>query len=106
MNDSFANDRKITKRIGRPSVTLHPADAASRGLGDGEMVRLSNASGTLELAVAVSDMVPQGVAYSPKGRWLKREQQQANVNVLNDGRKADFGASTSVHGVEVTVERV
>jgi predicted methyltransferase MtxX (methanogen marker protein 4) len=49
-------------------------------------------------------MVPQGVAYSPKGRWLKREQQQANVNVLNDGRKADFGASTAVHGVEVTVE--
>jgi anaerobic selenocysteine-containing dehydrogenase len=106
MNDSFANDRKITKRMGRPSVTLHPADAASRGLGDGDMVRLSNASGTLELAVAVSDIVPQGVAYSPKGRWLKREQSQANVNVLNDGRKADFGASTSVHGVEVTAERV
>jgi anaerobic selenocysteine-containing dehydrogenase len=104
MNDSFANDRKITKRLGRPGVTLHPADAASRGLGDGDMVRLSNASGTLELAVTVSDMVPQGVAYSPKGRWLKREQQQANVNVLNDGRKADFGASTAVHGVEVTVE--
>ena len=55
MNDSFANDRKITKRIGRPSVTLHPADAASRGLGDGDMVRLSNATGTLELAVTVSD---------------------------------------------------
>jgi len=73
---------------------------------EGDMARLSNASGSLELAVTVSDIVPQGVAYSPKGRWLKREQQQANVNVLNDGRKADFGASTSVHGVEVTVEPV
>ena len=50
--------------------------------------------------------MPHGVAYSPKGRWPKREQQQANVNVLNDGRKADIGGSTSVHGVEVTVERV
>src|SRR3954454_7167050 len=45
LNDSFANDRKITKRIGRPSVTLHPADAASRGLGEGDTVRLCNGSG-------------------------------------------------------------
>jgi hypothetical protein len=51
-------------------------------------------------------MVPAGVAYSPKGRGPKREQGWANVNVLNDGRKADFGGSTSVHGVEVMVERV
>ena len=51
-------------------------------------------------------MVPPGVAYSPKGRWPKRERGWANVNVLNDGRKADFGGSTSVHGVEVSIERV
>jgi anaerobic selenocysteine-containing dehydrogenase len=106
MNDSFANDRKIARRIGGPTVTLHPSDAASRGLGEGDRVRLRNAAGSLELAVAVSDMVPPGVAYSPKGRWPKREQGLANINVLNDGRKADFGGSTSVHGVEVTVEAI
>jgi hypothetical protein len=40
-------------------------------------------------------------AYAPTGRWPKRERQDANVNVLNDGRKAGFGGSTSVYGVEV-----
>jgi anaerobic selenocysteine-containing dehydrogenase len=106
MNDSFANDRKIARRIGEATVTLHPADAAERGVTEGDRVRLHNASGALELTVAVSDMVPPGVAYAPKGRWPKRERQDANVNVLNDGRKADFGGSTSVHGVEVVAERV
>ena len=67
---------------------------------------LENEAGSLELAVAVSDIVPRGVAYSPKGRWPKRERGWANVNVLNAGRKADLGGSTSVHGVEVSIERV
>jgi anaerobic selenocysteine-containing dehydrogenase len=106
MNDSFANDRKIAKRIGEATVTLHPVDAAERGLAEGDRVRLHNDAGALELAVAVSDMIPPGVAYAPKGRWPKRERQDANVNVLNDGRKADFGGSTSVHGVEVVAERI
>jgi anaerobic selenocysteine-containing dehydrogenase len=69
-------------------------------------VRLWNGAGSLELTVAISDMVPPGVAYSPKGRWPKREHGWANVNVLNDGRKADFGGSTSVHGIEVSLEKL
>jgi anaerobic selenocysteine-containing dehydrogenase len=106
MNDSFANDRKIAKRLGPPTVTLHPVDAAARGIVEGDRVRMRNGVGALELVAAVSDIVPAGVVYSPKGRWPKREQGFANVNVLNDGRKADFGGSTAVHAVEVVVERL
>ena len=106
MNDSFANDRKITRRIGAAGVTLHPRDAAARGLAEGDRVRLWNETGSLELSVEVSDIVPAGVAYSPKGRWPKREPQSFNINVLNDGRKSDIGGSSSVHGVEVSIEAV
>ncbi|HEY0387041.1 MAG TPA: molybdopterin-dependent oxidoreductase [Gaiellales bacterium] len=106
MNDSFANDRKIARRIGEATVTLHPADAADRGIAAGDRVRMHNEVGELELLAAVSDMVPAGVVYSPKGRWPKREAEAANVNVLNDGRKADFGGSTAVHAVEVALDRV
>ena len=94
------------ERGGRGRVVYMPTvDAAARGIGDGDPVRMRNGLGTLELVAAVSDMVPAGVAYSPKGRWPKRERDLANVNVLNDGRKADFGGSTAVHAVEVVVER-
>jgi anaerobic selenocysteine-containing dehydrogenase len=103
LNDSFANDPKIAKRIGAATVALHPDDAAERGLAEGDTAVMANDTGRLRLLVTLSDAVPRGVAYSPKGRWPKREPARANVNALNPGERADMGGSTSVHGVEVTV---
>jgi anaerobic selenocysteine-containing dehydrogenase len=104
LNDSFANDAKVAKRIGPATIALHPADAAERGLDEGDEAEVGNETGSLRLLVTLSDAVPRGVAYSPKGRWPKREPAGANVNTLNPGERADMGASTSVHGVEVAVE--
>jgi anaerobic selenocysteine-containing dehydrogenase len=103
LNDSFANDAKVARRIGPATVALHPDDAAERGLFEGAQANVANATGSLQLAVTISDAVPRGVAYSPKGRWPKREPGGANVNALNPGERADMGESTSVHGVEVAV---
>jgi anaerobic selenocysteine-containing dehydrogenase len=103
LNDSFANDAKVAKRIGRATVALHPDDAAERGLAEGEEADVANETGRLRLLVTLSDTIPRGVAYSPKGRWPKQEPTRANVNALNPGERADMGESTSVHGVEVTV---
>jgi anaerobic selenocysteine-containing dehydrogenase len=105
LNDSFANDAKIAARIGRATIALHPDDAAERGLGDGDEAEVRNDTGHVRLRVLLSDTVPRGVAYSPKGRWPKQEPGRANVNTLNPGETADMGRSTSVHGIEVTVAR-
>jgi anaerobic selenocysteine-containing dehydrogenase len=103
LNDSFANDAKIAKRIGRATIALHPDDARERGLAEGDEAVVGNETGRLQLLVTLSDAVPRGVAYSPKGRWPKQEPERANVNSLNPGETADMGRSTSVHGVEVAV---
>jgi anaerobic selenocysteine-containing dehydrogenase len=103
LNDSFANDAKIARRIGAATIALHPDDAAERGLSEGDRVLVRSDAGRLALAVTLSDGLPRGVAYSPKGRWPKHEPGGANVNVLNPGERADMGASTAVHGVEVSV---
>jgi anaerobic selenocysteine-containing dehydrogenase len=105
LNDSFANDAKIAKRIGPATIALHPDDARERGLAEGDDAVVRNETGRLRLLVTLSDAVPRGVAYSPKGRWPKREAARANVNALNPGESADMGKSTSVHGVEVLVAR-
>jgi anaerobic selenocysteine-containing dehydrogenase len=105
LNDSFANDPKITRRIGAATVAMHREDAAERGLAEGDNVVLESATGALNLAVTLSEDLPRGVVYSPKGRWPKRTPEHANVNVLNPGTPSDMGASTTVHGVEVTVRR-
>jgi anaerobic selenocysteine-containing dehydrogenase len=105
LNDSFANEPKLAGRTGPATVTLHPDDARARGLRSGDTAVLRSAVGSLELPVSISDDIPPGVAYSPKGRWPRQEAQRANVNILNPGAPSDMGASSTVHGVQVTVTR-
>jgi anaerobic selenocysteine-containing dehydrogenase len=106
LNASFANEPKLDGRRGAATVTLHPADAAERGLRADDRAVVRSDVGELTLAVATDATLPRGVALSPKGRWPRLEPGGANVNVLNPGTPADMGASTSVHGVEITVEAV
>ena len=47
LNDSFANDAKIAKRMGPATVALHPDDAAARGLADGDEAVVANETGRL-----------------------------------------------------------
>ena len=101
MNSTFGNDRRLRHRIGAASVALHPSEAAGRGLRSGDLVTLRNATGSLQLAVELSDAVPPGVAYAPKCRWPSHESAGANVNALNPGDKTDMGESSAVHGVIV-----
>jgi len=104
MNDSYANDAGVTRKLGAASVTINPADAKSLGLSDGQEVRLSNDTGALDMVLEVSDVVAPGVALSHKGRWPAREGAgRANVNTLNSGEKSDMGESSAVHNVEVSI---
>src|SRR5215207_5234271 len=64
LNDSFANVAKLARRAGPPTVTLHPSDAAARGLQVEEEVLMSNEPGTLKLQVRLSDDFPPGGALS------------------------------------------
>lgn len=104
LNDTFANDVKVSRRMGPATITLHPQDAAARGLSDGSLATMANGTGRIGgVRVIVSDEVLPGTALSPKGRWPRREGSGSNVNALNHGARADMGESTAVHGVEITV---
>lgn len=103
LNGSYANERKLSGRLGTATVTVHPDEAAQRGLHAGDSVVLRNAEGELPVQLAIDDAVPLGVAYAPKGRWPRQEPSGANVNVLNTGEATDMGRSSAVHGVLVSI---
>ncbi len=105
LNSSFANDPKIARKLGPPTVTLHPDDATPHGLTDGDLADLATPTGRLRARVVLDPLALRGVAYCPKGHWPKRTADQANVNTLNPGTPADMARSTSVHGIEVTLTR-
>ena len=106
LNSSFANDPKIARKLGPPTVTLHPSDAAARGLAARRRRRPRDHDGTAARASSSSTHSSlRGVAYCPKGHWPKLTADNANVNTLNPGDPADMARSTSVHGIEITVTR-
>lgn len=58
-----------TKRQGREVCTMHPQDARSRGIGEGDVVRLFNEVGACLAVAHLSDGIRPGVAQLPTGAW-------------------------------------
>ncbi len=55
---------------GREPLCIHPRDAAARGIGDGDLVRVSNDIGSLLAGVQVTDSVRPGVVQLSTGAWF------------------------------------
>jgi anaerobic selenocysteine-containing dehydrogenase len=106
LNASFSNDAKVARQSGPLTLSLAATDAAALMLSEGELAQVSSEAGSLVVPVQITDRLPAGVALIPKGRWPKLQPEAANVNVLTSARASDMGASTTVHGLEVTVTAV
>lgn len=106
MNSTFANldghrrmESEVTQRL-----EMHPADAAARGIADGDRVRVWNERGEVQLTALVNGSVPAGVV---AGRldWAKMHKHGGNVNVLTSERLTDMGAGATFYSVLVQVAR-
>lgn len=69
LNSTFSNQSRQRTAQGDPVVVVHPDDAAARGVGDGDPVRMFNDRGACVLTAVVSDDAPPGVVVAPMGHW-------------------------------------
>ena len=69
---------------GQEEVEIHPLDAAGRGIGNGDTLRVHNERGETYLTARISDAVLPGVLYTPKGTWLAHSANNQTVNALLD----------------------
>ncbi len=102
LNTVFGNNPELRRRAGDSRITLHPEDAAARGIADGTPVLVSNARGAFEATAEVSDRVRPGVAATTKGRWAKFTGG-ATVNATIAERDSDFGGGAVFHDNRVQV---
>jgi biotin/methionine sulfoxide reductase len=58
------------KVAGREAVRIHPDDAASRGIADGDVVRVFNDRGACLAGALLSPAVRRGVVRLPTGAWF------------------------------------
>jgi anaerobic selenocysteine-containing dehydrogenase len=87
---AFSGNAFLREREGPPHAVLHPADAASRGLTDGQRVRLRNERGEVGLVLRVRDEIQPGVVLVP-GQRPNAETAGGTVNMLCADDYTDMG---------------
>jgi anaerobic selenocysteine-containing dehydrogenase len=87
-------------------VDLAPADAAARGIADGDRVRVWNASGEVRLRVRVAPELRAGVCLIPKGLWRKHTENGMTANALIPPRFADLAGQAAYNDARVEVAKL
>jgi anaerobic selenocysteine-containing dehydrogenase len=87
---AFSGNAFLREREGPPHAVLHPADAESRGLTDGQRVRLRNERGEVGLVLRVRDEIQPGVVLVP-GQRPAAEAASGTVNMLCADGFTDMG---------------
>jgi anaerobic selenocysteine-containing dehydrogenase len=87
-------------------VTLHPTEAAQRGLAAGDAVRVWNDLGEVHCRLAVSSRVRPGVATMPKGAWRKSSANGATAVALCPDSAQVVGDAACFNDARVEVGRL
>ena len=105
LNSSFANLPVFLDAEKAPSLDIHPADAASRGINDGDLVRIFNDRGAMIAAARVTDKARPGVVVALSIWWRKLSPDGTNANMLTGQALTDMGRAATFYDVLVEVER-
>lgn len=106
MNSTFANIAELAVPHGAPTVQLNPADAAARGVSDGQRVRVFNQRGVMKLAARVTDDTRIGVATIMWGHWRAHPGAEGFVNDLTSQALADMGGGATFYDCRVEVAAI
>jgi len=95
---STHDNQEILSRADRQDVWMHPADAAARGIVNGQAVRVFNQRGATILPAHVTDRIARGVVSIKEGAWFTPGESGADTrgcaNVLTEDRATPAGAPT------------
>ena len=114
-NSWMHNSRRLVKGPSRCTLLIHPSDAASRHLTDGDLARLGSDVGTIVVPVEVTDAMRPGVVSLPHG-WghdregvrldTAREHAGASMNdVTSDHHLDTLSGNAGFSGLPVTLVR-
>ena len=106
LNSSHANQPRHLEASGEPRLSIHPKDAANRGIEKGDKVRVFNARGALEIAAEVDEGTLEGVVNMPHGFWASLLPGGSSANALTPDGLSDWGGGGSFYDARVEVEKI
>ena len=106
LNSTFVNVETLRNTEGEPHLDIHPDDAASRGIDNGNMVRIFNQRGSFVAKARVTDKARKGLVVGLSIWWKKFASDGKNANEVTSQRLTDMGNAPTFYDVLVQVEKV
>jgi anaerobic selenocysteine-containing dehydrogenase len=103
LNSTFSSQPVFVRREGEASLTLHPEDAARRGIAEGRMVRVFNDRGSFLARARVSDAARRGVVVGLSIWWAKMCPGGRNANAVTSQELTDMGGGATFYDALVEV---
>jgi anaerobic selenocysteine-containing dehydrogenase len=94
IHSQFNNLAMIRQLNQGPAVSVHPRDAASRGIRDGDLVEVFNDRGHVRLAALLDPGIKPGCVSVTNGWWIS---EGGTVNFCSYGRETDMGHGAAFH---------
>src|SRR3984893_4952322 len=105
LNSSFNETPSSLAREGAPSVMMHPADAATLGIADGDAVTLGNTRGEATLAVRLFDGLRRGVLIAESIHPNKHHIGGRGINTLTGAEAVAPVGGAAFHDNKVWVKK-
>ena len=109
LNSSYSHLAHHCDPEGEMYCELDLSDAASRGIQDGDRVRVFNGRGSLDVVAQVKSSggrVRSGLVLVPYGWVGARTKDMKTVNALTNDQAADFGGGVAFYDTMVQVEKI
>ena len=109
LNSSYSHLAHHCDAEGEMSCELDLSDATSRGIQDGDQVRVFNGRGSLDVVARVKSSggrVRSGLVLVPFGWVGVRTKDMKTVNALTNDQAADFGGGVAFYDTMVQVEKI
>jgi anaerobic selenocysteine-containing dehydrogenase len=105
LNSSFVNVKSLRDIEGEPLLEISAADAAPRGIADGDVVRVFNDRGSYRCTARLSTRAREGVVNGLGIWWRKLGLDGSNVNELTSQKLTDLGRAPVFYDCLVQVEK-
>lgn len=98
---SIHDNNPLLEEVDRPSLWMHPEDAATRGIAEGAEVLVYNDRGRVRIPVHVTRRIVRGVVAMSQGGWYTPDKQgvdrRGSINVLTSHQPTPIAKGNPQH---------
>ena len=105
LNSGYSHLPKHGPAEGGPFVELDPADAAARGIAEGDLARVWNDRASLEVPARITDRLRPGVVAIPFGWWQTQHPDGKAANALTNDTLTEWGGGVAYSDTLVQIAR-